>query len=126
MTTLVYSSNGEEFREDFESVLDAITGYHSMTLEDALDADVYVGEQVFPKINSMYLFDRISEDISTQLYEECGEYADCYTPSHTDELKSFLTYWLAKQQFNCYTVTNVKVKSILDFVTVKDLEEIYA
>lgn len=124
---LVYSNNEEEYYDDFETVLDNITGWICGTYEEALESTIYVGEKVLPKIDAGYLTNVLIDKVKDDLYEQCGEYSDYYSTSNVDELelKVFLEQWIAKQKFNVWSVKNPKEVPLTDMLTLKELKECY-
>jgi hypothetical protein len=125
MIELVYSADGEEFDDDISTVIDDITGWQCMTIEEAREATIYVGEPDYPKVNVNWLTESVTEHVGDVLYEHCGEYSDYWVPKDVEELKQFLDSWLNKQNYNCYSVKNVVELPITNFIDEKELKEIY-
>ncbi len=121
----VYSSNGEQFENDFETVLDDITGYNCSTYEEALEAIIYVGEPITPTIDVDWIVDTIEQRVGEELYEQVGEFSDCWIMTERNELRDYLKFWVARQNFSCYSVKNIKEISILEYITEDELKEIY-
>lgn len=121
-----WSNNEEDFDDDLCTILDIHFGDID-TYEEALESSIYAGVSIKPNIKAIDLANTICKDIADELYQLCGEHADSYTTSTQDfnDLRDYLDFWLAKQNFNCYSVKKVKYTPVIDYLTIEEIKEYY-
>lgn len=121
-----YSSNSEEYHDDIDAPLDEVLEACD-NVEEAMQATISVGNAVRPNIKGGHLTDWLIEKIGEDLYACVGEYSEHYevSKSDRDELNSFLTAWIDKQDFRCYSVENVKDVPITDFIEASEIVEYF-
>lgn len=123
---IVYSYNGEEFQEDSEYPIDESL-QHCSGYEEALTAEIFVGESVRPDISGIDIASYVYERISDELYELVGEYSENFTVPNdkAKQLENFLICWMDSLDFKCWTVKNVKEVPIIEFLTLDEIREYY-
>ena len=113
MNEYCYSFDEECFIGSFTTLEECI----EVAKESAIEEDYetfYIGITEIPKINFSYS-DFIVESMSEDLYEECGEFAEDFNPTLSDQtllddmLQTTISSWLDKiGGFKCYKVINIK------------------
>lgn len=121
-----WSNDGECFDNDICTILDIHFG-NIDTYKEAVDSEIYTGVSVKPNITGEDIAENATDYIKDQLHDLCGEYSDRYEVSNTDfkDLRDYLNLWIAKQNFNCYGVKNVKCIPVIDCLTKEKIKEYY-
>ena len=122
-----YSSNGEDFQEDFDCIVDDLLS-DCKSIEEAFEATLYTAVSKRPTITGNWLANTVAGDIYDRLHQAVGEYADNYTISQADyaELEEFLTKWIDKQDFRCYRVENIKEIKLTDILELEDIKNYFS
>jgi len=121
-----YSANEKDYHDDIGSVIDEILDNCS-GIEEAMQLSISVGNSVRPAITGDDLAGEVSETIGNRLCDYCGEFADNFelTDAEYLELKTLLTTWIDKVNFNCYSVENIKQFPLTDFIETTEIVEYY-
>jgi hypothetical protein len=87
-----WSENGENYFKDFCTVID------QLEVGDTL----YEGVSITPKVTSWIDADRVIEDIQCSACDDCGEYAEDFLNTISNEakteLKNIITAWVEKYE----------------------------